>query len=285
MATQPSAGRRASRLRRAAPLKPILFGILNVTPDSFSDGGRYLAPAAAVEHARELLDNGADVIDVGAAASNRKAQPVAADEEIARLEPVLATLELAPARLSVDSSSGTVQRYALAKGVGFLNDVTGFRDPKLYATLASSAAKLIVVHTMTGSIAAPRATGPGEAMASAHRFFAARIAALTRAGVDEGRLVLDPGMGLFLGSGATPSVEVLRGIAELKRAYRMPLMISVSRKSFLRDLTGRDVASRGAATLAAELYAAEQGADYVRTHDPGALRDALRVLAALHSES
>ena len=95
--------------------------------------------------------------------------------------------------------------------------------------------------------------------------------------------MLDPGMGLFLGSGALPSIEVLRGVGELKRTHGLPVMISVSRKGFLRDLTGRDVASRGAATLAAELYASEQGADYVRTHEPGPPRDALAVLAALRS--
>lgn len=231
-----------------------------------------------------MLDGGADIVDIGAAASGPSAGAISVAEELSRLRPVLAALEASLSRVSIDASSAEVQRYALRAGVGYLNDVSGFAQPELYEEIADSEAKLIVVHTMTGGQARARQTAPGEAMASARGFFSARLAELTRAGIAEGRLVLDPGMGLFLGTGAAPSREVLRGIADLKRSYGLPVMISLSRKSFLGDLTGRGVTARGAATLAAEVYAVEQGADYIRTHDPGALRDALEVLGYLRAD-
>jgi dihydropteroate synthase len=234
-----------------------------------------------VDHARVLLERGADFLDIGAAASGPRAGSVSTEDELARLRPVLVALEASAALISIDSANVDVQRYAIGAGVAYLNDVAGFAEPEIYEEIAHSNVKLVVVHTMTGGRAMVRQTASGEAMASAHRFFAERLARLTSAGVDERRIVLDPGMGLFLGAGATPSVEVLRGVAELKRAYGLPVMISVSRKSFLGDLTGRKLQDRAAATLAAEIFAVDQGADYIRTHDPGALHDAFAVLGQL----
>jgi len=229
-----------------------------------------------------LLADGADVIDIGAAASNAASPEISPDVEIARLAPVLKAVMRIGAAVSVDSASPEVQRVALEHGVGFLNDVSGFADETFYERLrASPATKLIVVHTLTGPRAAPRDTHVGEVGASLWRFFDERVASLTKAGIGAERIILDPGMGLFLGSGAGPSIEALRAVPELRRRYGFPVLVSVSRKSFLGDLTGRGVSERAAATLAAELYAVESGADYVRTHVPGALRDALAVVAAL----
>jgi dihydropteroate synthase type 2 len=234
-----------------------------------------------LKHAAHLLADGADAIDVGAAASNASAPEIPPAAEIARLEPVLAALMLGGTAVSVDSASPQVQRYALDHGVAYLNDVSGFADEAMYERLAAASTSLIVVHTLTGPRAAPRDTHPGEVTSSLHRFFDRRVAALTKAGVALERIILDPGMGLFLGSGAAPSIEALRGVPELRRRYGLPILVSVSRKSFLGDITGRPVTERGAGTLAAELYAVELGADYIRTHVPGALRDALAVGRAL----
>jgi dihydropteroate synthase type 2 len=258
-----------------------IFGILNLTTDSFSDGGRFLDPEQAATHAKRLHADGANVVDVGAAASNADAAPVSPAEEIARLSPVIDVLERERIPVSVDSFAPDVQRYALGRGVAFLNDVGGFAEPALYDALASSMAGLVVVHTLTGPHAAPRRTAAGEVRTSARRFFDDRIDTLTRAGVARERIWLDPGMGLFLGSGIEPSVEALRLIGELHEAYELPVLISVSRKGFLGEICQRGVADRGAATLAAELYAVDQGAAAIRTHEPGAIRDALRVRAAL----
>jgi dihydropteroate synthase type 2 len=260
---------------------PQIFGVLNVTTDSFSDGGRFFDVNAALKQGWHLHNEGADVIDLGAAASNAASAHVAPEHEIARLAPVVDGLRGKGLRLSIDSSSNLVQRQALDWGVDFLNDVGGFADSSSYDMLASASVKLVVVHSMTGPRAAARDTAPGEVRASLFRFFDRRIRDLLDAGVAQGRLIVDPGMGLFLGNGTQPSLEALLSIAEVKRTYGLPVMVCVSRKSFLGDLTGRNVASRGAASLAAEIFALEQGCDYVRTHDPGALRDACAVLAAL----
>jgi dihydropteroate synthase type 2 len=240
-----------------------------------------MEPADAVGRGRSLLAQGADVIDIGAAASGPTAGLTDSGEELRRLEPVVAALACSPKQLSIDTSSPAVQLRAIELRVGYLNDVTGFPHPEVYDAIARSDVRLVVVHTMTGGRAVARRTTQGEALASAHRFFESRVTDLTRTGIDAERIILDPGMGLFLGDDAAPSLEILRSVGELKRAYGRPVMISVSRKSFLGELTGRAVSERGAATLAAELFAVAEGAEYIRTHDPAALRDALRVLEAL----
>lgn len=259
-----------------------LFGILNITPDSFSDGGRFLAPEAALAHAQTLLDGGADVLDLGGASSNPDAAPVAPEVEIARLAPVVAALKAKGVPLSIDTYSLAVQRWALAEGVAYLNDIQGFPEPALYPALAASPARLVVMHSVQGMGQATRVDVPaGEIVGRVCAFFTSRIAALTAAGIVRERLILDPGMGFFLGTDPETSLEVLRAIPRLKGEFGLPVLISVSRKSFLRKLTGRAAAGAGPASLAGELYAALKGADYLRSHDPGAISDALRIWRAL----
>jgi dihydropteroate synthase type 2 len=262
-----------------------IFGIVNITEDSFSDGGRYLAAEAALAHARKLAKDGASVLDLGAAASNPDAKPVAPAEEIARLAPVVAALRDEGIAVSIDSFAPEVQRWALVQRVDFLNDIQGFPVPELYPALAGSSAKLIVMHSVQGRGRATRAdVAPEGIFDRILRFFENRVAALEQAGVARGRLVLDPGMGFFLGGRPEASFTVLRRLPELKRTFGLPVLISVSRKSFLRTFRGRDVAEAGAATLAAELFAAFQGVDYVRTHDPAALADGLAIWGAATSD-
>jgi dihydropteroate synthase type 2 len=263
--------------------RPFLVGILNVTEDSFSDGGRYLDPAAAIAQARRLAADGADIVELGAAASNIAAQPVSAEEEIRRLKPVIATLKGDGVPLSIDTFQIETQRFALAGGVDYLNDIQGFSDPSIYPDLAAARCRLVVMHAAQGrGRAQSLELGPEEVWRHIHDFFAERIPRLERAGVARERLILDPGMGLFLSSRPEASLRVLRGLEELKRIFGLPILVSVSRKSFLGRLTGRgDPAGLGAATLAAELYAARHGAGLIRTHDPAALRDALMVSEAL----
>jgi len=264
-----------------------LFGIVNITEDSFSDGGRYLDPSDAIAHARALVAAGAQVIDLGAAASNVAAQPVTAAEEIRRLDPVMAALAADGTQISVDSFLPEVQRFAIERGAAVLNDIQGFPDPSFYSELAAANCRLVVMHAVQGRGRAQRMElDPDEVWDRIHYFFGKRLAALERGGVARERLILDPGMGFFLSNRPEASLRVLTGLELLKREFGLPVLISVSRKSFLRAITGRASAlDLGAATLAAEIYAAEIGADYIRTHDPGALADALRVMAALHSEA
>jgi dihydropteroate synthase type 2 len=259
-----------------------LFGIVNLTEDSFSDGGRYLDPSAAIAHARALAGAGAAVIDLGAAASNVMANSVDPAEEIRRLDPVIAALAGDGIAVSVDSFRPEVQRFAIARGVAFLNDVRGFPDAEVYPDLAAARCRLVVMHAIQRAGRAQQV--PLSADVVWHRileFFTARLAALLAAGVARDRLILDPGMGFFLSSRPDASLRVLAGLGRLKRAFGLPVLVSVSRKSFLRALTGRAVTELGAATLAAELYAAAAGADFIRTHDPGTLADGLKVARAL----
>ncbi len=258
------------------------FAILNITPDSFSDGGRFLAPEAALAQAETLLAGGADVLDLGGAASNVDAEAVSPTVEIGRLAPVMAALKTKGVSISIDSFSPDVQRWAMRQEVDYLNDIEGFAEPSLYPELAKSPAKLVVMHSVQGRGKATRlAVPPSEIFDRACRFFDARIGALTEAGVARARLILDPGMGFFLSDDPETSFEMLRRISDLKTAFALPVLISVSRKSFLRKITRRAPGEAGPATLAAELFAVLKGADYIRTHDPAALRDGLVVWQAL----
>jgi dihydropteroate synthase type 2 len=257
---------------------PTIFGILNVTADSFSDGGRYLDPAAALARAEALIAAGADVLDIGAASSNPDAACVPSDVEIARLAPLVARAREKGWAVSIDSFAPETQNWALDHEVAYLNDIQGFPDAGIYPRLARANAKLVVMHAVGAAGRAGRPdTDPATIMGRIHDFFDRRIVALTAAGIARERLILDPGMGFFLGSDPAVSLSVLKRLPELKAAFGLPLLVSVSRKSFLRKLTGRAVADIAPATLAAELFVANHGADIIRTHEPSFLCDALTI--------
>jgi dihydropteroate synthase type 2 len=279
-----------SPVTRSAPLLPAgsprIVGIVNITADSFSDGGRYLDPAAAAAHARSLRADGADVIELGPAASHPGSAPVSAAEERRRLAPVLETLAADGTAVSVDSFRPQTLRFAVSAGAAWLNDIHGFGDPGLYPVLAASRCRLVVMHAVQAAGAATNVvTSPAAVREGMYRFFARRLDALRAAGIGSDRLIIDPGLGYFLGGTPGPSLAVLAGIRELRETFGIPVLVSPSRKSFLRAITGRDVAQSGPATLAAEIFAAWQGADYIRTHDVAAARDALTVLAAISSQA
>ena len=262
-----------------------ILGILNITADSFSDGGKYLEAGPALFHAQAMAQSGADIIDIGAASSNPDAAAVEPATEIARLAGVVPALKQKGLALSIDSFSTEVQRWALGQGVEYLNDIHGFADAALYPELASASARLIVMHMVQERGVALRTEVPADDIfARVTVFFDARITALEKAGIAKDRLILDPGMGQFVGTDPENSLTLLRRLPELRARYGLPLLVSVSRKGFLRKLVNRPVGEAGAASLAAELFAASQGADYIRTHAPGALRDGLKLLKALGKE-
>jgi dihydropteroate synthase type 2 len=259
-----------------------ILGILNITEDSFSDGGKFLGPEAALAHGAALLEEGADILDIGAASSHPDAKPVSPEIEIARLQAVLPALKASGASLSIDSFSPAVQRWALAQQPDYLNDIHGFPDLALYPELADAKPKLIVMHMVQPEGVAVRTDiPPSEIFGRVTEFFDRRLEALTNAGIARERLILDPGMGQFLGKDPENSLILLRRLPELKIRYGLPLLVSVSRKGFLRRPVNQPPDQSGPASLAAELFAEANGADYIRTHAPAPLRDGLRVLKAI----
>jgi dihydropteroate synthase len=264
------------------PRQTRVLGVVNITEDSFSDGGLYLDSEKAARHALALFEDGADAIDLGAASSHPDSKEVSADEEIRRLAPLLDRLQGSQIPVSVDSWKLSTQRYALARGVAFLNDIQGFPHAELYPELSGATCNLIVMHSIADRGRAIREhIDEATVLDRVMRFFEERVGVLEAAGIDRERLILDPGMGFFLGSNPEPSLVVLRNLARLREHFGLPILISLSRKSFLRVLTGRATEELLPATLAAELYAATQGVDYIRTHDVRALRDALTILEKL----
>ena len=263
---------------------PILVGIINVTEDSFSDGGQFLAPGAALARAKQVTGAGAGIVEWGPASSHPDSTPVDAETQIARLTPLLDAWPQ-PENISIDCTLPAVQRFALERRVGYINDIQGFADKTIYPRLADSDCRLVVMHAISkGELAQRVDIPPDEIMASIQQFFDQRIDALTKAGIDSRRLILDPGMGFFLGTNPETSLRVLRSVKQLQARYDLPIMISVSRKSFLQKIAGVNVDSASAATLAAELFVAELGVEFIRTHDVEALSAALKVWQALNKK-
>ncbi len=259
---------------------PFLMGVVNATPDSFSDGGRYLDPGAAVEHALRLAEEGADLVDVGGESTRPGAPAVPADEEIARVVPVIERLRARgfPLAISVDTSKGAVGRAALAAGADLVNDVTALSDPDLARACAEAGAPVVLMHTRgTPADMASRATY-GDVVADVGRELQAALARAEAAGVARDRTILDPGIGFA--KTAAHSVELLARIDEL-RALGRPLLVGPSRKSFIGKLTGADVADRLPGTLAAVVACVLAGVELLRVHDVAAARQAARVAAAL----
>lgn len=262
-----------------------IFGILNITEDSFSDGGRYLQMDQSLQHAFELHEKGAHTIDIGGAPSNPKAKVVSPELEWERIIRILPQLINKNLSISVDSCRTEVQRKALAHDVDYLNDITGFSDPSFYPELADSQASLVVMHSIQGGEkASEEVISPDLILKRIFDFFDGRVESLLNAGIPTERLILDPGMGFFLGADHRCSVRVLNSIQTLKLRYKLPVLISVSRKSFLGAITSKPVNERQAATLSAEIVAIQNGADYIRTHDPAAITDAIHVLNSIAEE-
>jgi len=266
-------------LEAGAPVRnTFIFGILNITGDSFSDAGRFLDTKAAREHARSLMADGANGLDIGGASSNPRSKYVPPEVEIARLKPIVALAKKQGWPVSVDTFAPETQLWALKAEADYVNDIQGFPDPELYPKFAASKAKLIIMHSVQERGRAQKIdTDPQSIVGRIADFFEERTNALMEAGVARDRLILDPGMGLFVGTRPQVSLTILRRLGIIKSAFGLPILVSLSRKSFLRTLVGRDLKDIGPSTLAGELYAALNGADMIRTHEPRPLRDALTI--------
>jgi dihydropteroate synthase len=257
-----------------------VMGIVNVTPDSFSDGGLYLEGEAAIAHGLELEAEGAAILDVGGESTRPGAAPVSEEEELRRVIPVLEGLRArgSGAQLSIDTSKATVAAAALAAGATLVNDVTALRgDPAMAELLASSGARCCLMH-MLGTPRTMQADPRYEDVVGEVRaFLEERLAAAVAAGIAEEKIILDPGIGF--GKTAEHNLELLRRLDEIVAIGR-PVLVGTSRKSFLGRITGREVDERVAATIASNVLAFARGARLFRVHDVGPVHDALAVAAA-----
>jgi dihydropteroate synthase len=261
------------------------MGILNVTPDSFSDGGRYADPAAAVERGLAMLREGADVIDVGGESTRPGAAPVPAAEELARVAPVIEGLRRRAgdtAVLSIDTRKAAVAEQAVALGARLINDVSALTgDPAMAALARRTGAGVILMHMRGEPATMQQDPQYGDVVREVADFLRARLAALAADGLDPQTLAVDPGIGF--GKTVAHNLRLLAGLPALVRLGR-PVVVGLSRKRFLGTLTGREVGERMAASVAGLAYAAERGAHVLRVHDVRESCDAARLLEALRRE-
>jgi len=251
-----------------------VMGVLNITPDSFSDGGQFIAPESALAQARRMIAEGADIVDIGAESTRPYgAEPVSAEEELQRLRPVLGDVVALGAPVSIDSMKSAVVAWALGAGAAIANDVWGLqRDPDMASVVAEHRVPVIVMHNRD------RADPSIDIMQDIAAFFARSLDIAARAGIAESQLVLDPGIGF----GKTPdqSMTALARLGELRR-FGLPLLVGASRKRFISTVAPSEPDQRLGGSIAAHVLAARGGARIIRTHDVSETVQALRVAAAI----
>jgi dihydropteroate synthase len=258
--------------------EPVVMGVVNVTPDSFSDGGSWLEPAAAVAHGHDLARQGADILDIGGESTRPGAEPVGRDEELRRVVPVLEGLAGAGPRLSIDTSKAAVAEAALRAGATVVNDVTALRgDPEMAALLAGHDGDVCLMHMLGEPRTMQRDPHYEDVVDDVKAFLSERLEFAVAQGIAEERVWLDPGIGF--GKTAAHNLELLRRLHELVALGR-PLVVGTSRKSFLGAVTGRGLLDRVPATIATNVIALAAGARVFRVHDVAEVRDALIVAAA-----
>jgi dihydropteroate synthase len=256
-----------------------LMGIVNVTPDSFSDGGLFLDHGRAIEHALELIRDGADLVDVGGESTRPGAPAVPVEQELERVVPVLAGLRDSTAPISIDTSKAAVAEAALEAGASIVNDVTALRsDPELAAICAERDCGVVLMHMKGTPRTMQERPAYGDVVDEVRRFLAERIEFATAEGVAEERIWIDPGIGF--GKTVDHNLELLRRLGELRDLGR-PLVVGTSRKSFIGSLTGREVDERLGGTIASNVLALRAGADVLRVHDLAEVREAIRVAEAI----
>lgn len=263
---------------RIALTRPQVMGIVNVTPDSFSDGGAHASTAAAIAHCERLLAEGADLLDIGGESTRPGSQPVSVEEELARVLPVLDAARGLGCPISVDTSKAEVMAAVLRHGADIVNDINALQAPGALDAVAAHASCGVCLMHMRGTPASMQ-QGPqyDDVVDEVAAFLRGRAAAVSERGVAPERVVLDPGIGF--GKSVAHNIELLRRQRELLALGR-PLLVGWSRKSTLGAITGRDVAQRQFASVAAALAAVQSGARIVRVHDVAATVDALKVWQA-----
>lgn len=261
---------------------PAVMGVINVTPDSFSDGGRFLDTAAAIEQGLRLAGEGAAILDIGGESTRPGAADVAEQEELRRVLPVIEHLRArTSAVISIDTSKPGVMRAAAAAGAGLINDVRALREPGALEAAAATDCAVCLMHMQGEPRTMQLAPTYGDVVSEVHAFLAERVQAARAAGVSRERLLIDPGFGF--GKTLEHNLQLLRGLRDLT-VEGLPLLAGLSRKSSVGKLTGRPEGERVYGSIALAVIAAQNGASIIRAHDVAATVDALRVLAAVEGK-
>ncbi|MFM2397419.1 MAG: hypothetical protein RLZZ144_669 [Pseudomonadota bacterium] len=258
---------------------PKVMGIVNVTPDSFSDGGRHLSTDAAIAHAFQLLEEGADILDIGGESTRPGAVPVSEQEELDRVLPVIEGLRQISQPISIDTTKHAVMRAALLAGASWVNDVNALQEAGALAVVASSGAAVCLMHKQGTPETMQNAPIYADVMAEVMHFLQQRISACIVAGVTKERIVIDPGFGF--GKSLAHNVSLLKNLQQFA-TLGVPILAGLSRKSMLGALTGRAVNERLTVSVAAALIAVQNGAQIVRVHDVQATVDALKIWNAVN---
>ena len=259
--------------------RPLVMGIVNVTPDSFSDGGLHLQRDAALAYARQLIDEGADILDIGGESTRPGAQPVNAQEEMDRVLPIIEALRGAPVPVSIDTCKPEVMQAAIAAGAQMVNDINALQDSAAMKVIAASQVAVCLMHKQGKPQTMQEQPHYQNVVAEVSAFLRERIAATQAVGISRTRIVIDPGFGF--GKTLAHNLALLRELRKLTE-LGVPVLAGLSRKSMLGALTGQEVGQRLSASVAAALSAVERGANIVRVHDVRATVDALKVWNAVN---
>jgi dihydropteroate synthase len=259
--------------------RPLVMGIVNVTPDSFSDGGLHLQRDAALAHAQQLIAEGADILDIGGESTRPGARPVSVQEELDRVLPIIEGLRGAPVPISIDTCKPEVMQAAIAAGVQMVNDINALQDAAAMNAVASSNVVVCLMHKQDNPQTMQAQPHYQNVVAEVSAFLRERIAAAEAAGIQRKRIVIDPGFGF--GKTLAHNLALLRELKKLTE-LGVPVLAGLSRKSMLGALTGQDVGQRLPASVAAALIAVQHGANIVRVHDVRATVDALKVWNAVN---
>ena len=260
--------------------RPLVMGIVNVTPDSFSDGGLHVQRDAALAHAHKLIAEGADILDIGGESTRPGAQPVSIQQELDRVMPVIEGLKGVPVPVSIDTCKPEVMLAAIAAGAQMVNDINALQDPAAMNAVAAGRVSVCLMHKQGDPQTMQQQPQYQDVVTEVSAFLCERVAAAKAAGVGHDRIVIDPGFGF--GKTLAHNLSLLQELKQLTE-LGVPILAGLSRKSMLGALTGRDTGQRLPASIAAGLIAVQRGANILRVHDVGATVDALKVLNAVNA--
>jgi dihydropteroate synthase len=261
--------------------RPLVMGIVNVTPDSFSDGGQFFSAQAAIDHAAQLIEEGADILDIGGESTRPGAAEVAVDEELHRVMPVLEALRDASVPLSIDTMKPEVMRAAIAAGASMVNDVNALRTPGAVEACAEPNVAVCLMHMLGTPRSMQQDPEYADVVSEINQFLLERAEVCERAGIARERIVVDPGFGF--GKTSQHNLDLIRAVPQFV-ATGYAVMVGISRKSVLGRLVGKDAGGRLAASVSAALLLAQRGAHILRVHDVQATVDALKVWQAVESQ-